>query len=222
MTMKRSNSIMLAVVGVVILIAAHGVVAWGGVTLSGKAGGWLPWIGGGTLAFGLYHVMQAFGLYHVIHHIRGNGHGHSRPFRGQASGRGDVERGPHDGSLVNLGHGFVEITIVETDVPPRFRIFLYDKHKQARSVPRNATVRIETVLPDDTRQMFDFHANGEYLESTTEVAQPYQFSAIVHVSHGSHSHPPHEVHFSDQDQAHHAHRTSRRAFGHAADPDVNA
>src|SRR6266849_5762283 len=100
MTMKRSNSIMLAVVGVVLLIAAHGVVAWGGVTLSGRTAGWLPWVGGGALAFGLYHVMQ---------HIRGKGHGHSRRLGARAPGRGDVERGPHGGSLVNLGHGFVEI-----------------------------------------------------------------------------------------------------------------
>jgi hypothetical protein len=52
--------------------------------------------------------------------------------------------------------------------------------------------------------MFDLHAKGEYLESTTEIARLFEFAAIVHVSHGSHTHPPHEVHFSDQDQAHHA------------------
>ncbi len=200
--MKRSNSIMLAVVGVVLLIAAHGVVAWGGVTLSGRTAGWLPWVGGGALAFGLYHVIQALGLYHVMQH-------NSRRLGARAPGRGDVERGPHGGSLVNLGHGFVEITIVETDVPARFRLFLYDKHKQARSVPRNATVQIETVRPDATRQMFGFHAKGEYLESTTEIPQPHEFAAIVHVSHGSHTHPPHEVHFSDQEQAHPAQGTPR-------------
>jgi hypothetical protein len=217
MTMTRSNSIMLLGLGAVVLIAAHGVVVWGGVSLSAKTGGWLPWIGGGALAFAVYHVIQAFGVYHVVRHIRGRGHGGSHRSIGHMDGRGEVERGPHDGCLVNLGHGFVEITILKTDVPPRFRLFLYDKHKQSRSVPRNATLRIETVRPDDTRQMFDFHAKGEYLESTTEIAQPYEFAAIVHVSHGSHTHPPHEVHFSDEDQAYHAHGTSQRAFGHAAD-----
>jgi hypothetical protein len=214
MTMRSSTSILLAGVGLVLLVAAHGLVAWGGITLSGKIGGWLPWIGGGALAFGLYHPIQAFGLYHVIQRIRRKGRGHSRPPGGHVPSRGDVECGPHDGFLVNLGHGFVEITIPETDVPPRFRLFLYDKHKQARSVPRNATVRIETVLPDDTRQMFDFHSKGEYLESTTEIPQPHEFAAFVHVSHGSHTHPPHEVRFSDHHRAHHA---EGRALGHAAD-----
>ena len=139
MTMKRFNWIMLAGFGLVLLIAAHGLVAWGGIKLSGKIGGWLPWIAGGAL--------MAFGLYHVIQHIRGKGHGHSHLFGGHAHDRGEVERGPHDGFLVNLGHGFVEITIFETDVPPRFRLFFHDKHKQARSVPANATVKLKQCDP---------------------------------------------------------------------------
>jgi nickel/cobalt exporter len=194
--MKTFGAIMLAGFGLVLLIAAHGLVAWGGITLSGKIGGWLPWIGGGALAFGLYHAIQAFGLYHVIQHIRGKGHDHSRRSGGQAPERGEAERGPHEGFLVNLGHGFVEVTIFETDVPPRFRLFFHDKHKQARSVPRNATVTIETVRPDDTRQTFDFQAGSEYLESTIEIPEPHAFKAIVHVSHGSHTHT-HEVDFQD-------------------------
>jgi len=135
--------------------------------------------------------------------IRGKGHGHSHVFGGHAYSPGEVERGPHDGFLVNLGHGFVEIAIFETDVPPRFRLFPYDEHKQARSVPRNTIVKIVTVRPDDTRQTFDFHPKGEYLESATEIPKPHEFKAIVQVSHGSHTHT-HEVHFSDHDQAHHA------------------
>lgn len=187
----KAIAMMLAGCGLVLLIAAHGLVAWGGIKLSGKIGGWLPWIAGGALT--------AFGLYHVIRRIRGKGPSHSRLFGGHAHDRGEVERGPHDGFLVNLGHGFIEITIFETDVPPHFRLFFHDKHKQARSVPTNATVRIETVRPDDTRQTFDFHAKGEYLESATEIPKPQEFKALVQVSHGSHIHTPHEVHFSDHD-----------------------
>ena len=36
-------------------------------------------------------------------------------------------------------------------------------------------------------------ATGEYLESTTETPSPQEFTAIVRVSHGSHSHPSREV-----------------------------
>ena len=200
--MTRFNSIMLAGIGLVVLLAAHGLVAWSGIRLSGRIGGWLPWLAGGALAFGLYHVIQAFGVYYVIQHIRGKGRGQSHLVGGHPHDRGEVERGPHDGFRVNLGHGFVEITIAETDVPPRFRLFFQNRHNQARSVPRNATVTIETVRPDDTRQTFDFHAKGEYLESTTDIPEPHAFKAVVHVSHGSHTHA-HEVHFSDRDKAHH-------------------
>ena len=66
--MKRFNWIMLAGFGIVLLIAAHGLVAWGGIKLSSQIGGWLPWIAGG--------VLMAFGLYHVGRHIHGTGPGH--------------------------------------------------------------------------------------------------------------------------------------------------
>ena len=37
------------------------LVAWGGIKLSSKIGGWFPWIAGGALmAFGLYYVIQQF------------------------------------------------------------------------------------------------------------------------------------------------------------------
>jgi hypothetical protein len=200
MTMTRFNSIMLGGFGLVFLIAAHGVVAWGGIRLSGTIGGSLPWIAGGALAFGLYHAVQAFGLYSIFQHVRGNSRSHFRIFGGHARGRGEIERGPHDGFLVDLGHGFVEITIVEAAAPPRFRLFLYDKHKHARPVPRNAIVTIETVRPGDTRQTFDFRATGDCLESTTAIPEPHEFKAILHVSHGTHTHPPHEVYFSNHDR----------------------
>jgi hypothetical protein len=184
----------LAGCGLVLFIAAHGfLVAWGGIKLSDKIGGWVPWIAGGALI--------AFGLYHVIQQIRGKGRGHSHLFGGHVHDRGGVERGPRDGFLVNLGHGFVEITVFETDVPPRFRLFFYDQRKQARSVPAHATVKIETMRPDGARQTFGFHAKGEYLESTNDIPKPHKFNAIFQLSHGSHTHT-HEVQFSEHDPAH--------------------
>jgi hypothetical protein len=190
---RKLNWKILAGCGLVLLIAAHGIVAAGLVKWSGKIGGGFPWIGGGALL--------AFGLYHVIRAIRSKGYRHSYLFGGHAPDREAVERGPHDGILVNLGHGFVEVAIFGTDMPPRFRLFFLDQRKQARSVPRNATVKIETVRPDGARQAFDFHAIGEYLESTTEIPEPREFKAIIQVSHGSHTHS-HEVLFSEHGPAH--------------------
>jgi hypothetical protein len=186
---KKANWIILAGCGLVLLIVGHGfLVAWF-VKFSAKTGGWFPWIAGGAL--------MAFGLYHVIKHLRGKGHGHAQLLRGHTHDRGEVERGPHDGFLVNLGHGFVEITIFEADARPRFRLFFHNQRKQARSVPTNATIKIETVRPDGARQTFTFRAKGEYLESENDIPEPHEFKAIVQVSHGSHTHLPHEVHFKE-------------------------
>lgn len=202
--MKKTNSIMLAltaraqkwsksktllittlaVCGLVLFIAGHGfLIAWFSWKLSDKIGGGFPWIAGVAL--------MAFVLYHVV---RGKGHSHSRLFGGHAVDREEAERGAHDGFLVNLGHGFVEITILETDVPPRFRLFFYDKHKQTRSVPANVIAKIETVRTGGARQTFDFHAKGESLESKSDIPEPHEFKAIIQLSHGSHTHT-HEVQF---------------------------
>jgi len=193
MTMNRWQSVLLTGGGVAVMIVAHGAVAWGGITVSSRIAAWLPWVAGGTVAFGLYHVLQAFGLYYVVQHIRGR-HG-SHATRGHANRRGVVERGPHDGVLLDLGHGFVEVAVAERELRPRFRLFFQDKNKRARPLPRNATVTIETVRPGDAREMFDFQAIGDSLESTTDVPAPHLFTAIVRVSHGSHTHT-HEVPFS--------------------------
>jgi nickel/cobalt exporter len=188
--MKKVSWTILAACGLVLFIAAHLLVAWYGVELSRKIGGWFAWLAGGAL--------MAVALYHVIQHIRGHGRSHVRGRR--ALDRGDVERGPHDGFLVNLGHGFVEITVLDTGVPPRFRLFFYDARRQARALPRNAIITVETVRPGGARQRFALRAQGEYLESELDVPEPREFTAIVQVSHGSHSHPPHEVQFSEVDR----------------------
>src|SRR5947199_10275284 len=103
--MKKTKWIILAACGLVLLIIGHGfLIGWFGfVKLSAKTGGWFPWIAGGAL--------MAFGLYHGVKHLRGKSHGHARLFCGHAHDRGEVERGPHGGFLVNLGHGYIEITI---------------------------------------------------------------------------------------------------------------
>jgi len=171
------------------------LIAWLGIALNEKIGRWFPWIAGGALI--------AFGLYYVIQQLRSKGHGHSHQSGGHAHDHGEVERGSHGGFLVNLGQGFVEITVFETGVPPQFRLFFYDERKQALAVPGHATVNIETVRPGSARQTFTFRTNGEFLESTTVIPEPHEFKAIVQLSHGSHTHR-HEVDFAEHDHAPHA------------------
>jgi hypothetical protein len=186
--MKTSISALLVGVGLVLVVVAHGLLAWGGIEFGRKFGPWWMW----TMVTGV----MGFGLYHVLRRTHSKGSWHTRPAGGHADHSEDAERGPNGGLLVNLGHGFVEVAIA--DAPARFRLFFHDQHKQARSVPRNAIVRIETVRSDDARQLFEFQPTGQCLESTTDIPEPHEFKAVVRVSHGPHSHPPHEVRFSHQ------------------------
>lgn len=185
----------LAGCGHVLFTAILGfLIAWLGIALNDKIGRWFPWIAGGALI--------AFGLYYVIQQIRGKGHGHSHLFGGHVHDHGEV--GPRDGLLVNLGHGFVEITVFETGVPPHFRLFYYDERKRACSLPSYDSVTIETVRPDGARQTFAFREAGVYLESTTDIPEPHEFKVILQVSHGHHAHS-HEVQFKEHDHKHEAH-----------------
>jgi ABC-type nickel/cobalt efflux system permease component RcnA len=187
----------LAGCGHVLFTAILGfLVAWGGMTLSDQIGNTFPLIAGGALLL--------FGLYYVIQQLRGKGHGHSHAFGGYSHGdhgHGDDGHGPRGGTLVDLGHGFVEITVFETGVPPEFRLFFYDAKKQPRSVPANATVTIETVRPEGARQTFTFCSGDGFLQSTTDIPEPHEFRANVRVAHGSHVHE-HEVPFVEHDHGH--------------------
>lgn len=189
----------LAGCGHVLFTAALGfLVAWCGIKLSDKIGNWFPLIAGGALL--------AFGLYYIIQQLRGKSHGHSHLFGGHSHDHGEAGHGPRDGLLVDTGHGFIELTVFETGAPPQFRLFFYDGHKQPHPVPAADHIKIETVRPDGSRQVFTFHAKGEYLESTTDIPEPHEFKAIVQLSHGNHAHT-HEVQFEEHDHghAHHEH-----------------
>ncbi len=184
----------LAGCGHVLFTAALGfLVAWCGIKLNDKIGGWFPWIAGGALI--------AFGLYYVIEQIRGKGHGHSPHSGAYSHNDREVEQGPLNGLLVNTGHGFIEITVFEAGVPPQFRLFFYGEDKQARAVPAPDHIRLETVRPDGARQTFAFRAKGEHLESTSNIPEPHEFKAVLQLSHGSHAHT-HEVQFAEHDHSH--------------------
>ena len=76
----------LAGSGHVLFTAVLGfLVAWFGIALNNKIGGWFPWIAGGALVL--------FGLYYVIQQMRGKGHGHSHAFDAHSH---DPDAHPHE------------------------------------------------------------------------------------------------------------------------------
>ncbi|MGI8966644.1 MAG: hypothetical protein ACR2H1_11225, partial [Limisphaerales bacterium] len=140
---NRSKTLLIAALagtGHVLFTTLLGVlVVWLGISLDKKIGNAFPLIAGGALIL--------FGLFYLIRQFRGGGHGHHHFFGGHSHPNHDEPEhghGDHGGMLVDLGHGFVELSVFETNVPPRFRLFFYDKEKHPRSIPSNATITIET------------------------------------------------------------------------------
>lgn len=118
--------------------------------------------------------------------------------------------GPHGGQLIDTGHGFIEVAVFETGVPPRFRLYLFDAQMARRRVSVTATVKLETRRDDGTVQTFTFDRHTDssdyetYLESREEIPEPHAFTAILTIAHDDHSHV-HEIVFTEDEHHHHHH-----------------
>lgn len=113
-----------------------------------------------------------------------------------------AEAGPHGGQWIDTGHGFVEASVFETGVPPRFRLYFFDREKQP-IVPSPAnSIVLETVREGDARQAFSFFLKADFLEATTELPEPHEFRAMLTMSHGDHSHS-YEFTFTEHGHHHH-------------------
>ena len=61
---------------------------------------------------------------------------------------------------LDIGHGTVELSVFEDGVPPVFRV----RVPAGASLPEAASVTLETVRPDGTRQRFQFVSKGDFLD----------------------------------------------------------
>lgn len=199
---NRSKTLLITMVagcGHVLFTSILGfLVAWGGMTLSDKIGNTFPLIAGGALLL--------FGLYYVIQQFRGKGHGHTHLFGdhghdGHAHEHGPIGDGPRGGIMVDSGHGFVELTVFETGVPPEFRLFCYDDHRRPQPMPSAESIVIETLRPEGTRQTFVFQARDGFLQSSTDIPEPHEFHAIVKISKDGQI-AEHEVTFVEHEHHH--------------------
>ncbi|WP_297489354.1 CDF family Co(II)/Ni(II) efflux transporter DmeF [Acidocella sp.] len=108
----------------------------------------------------------------------GGDHGHSH---GHDHGH---EHGPaaheHDESKpVETASGTLRLDVFEDGVPPRFRLYA-----DTATLPEAATVEIETLRPDGTRQVFRMTDQGTYLESQDEIPEPHAFTATLRLDGG--------------------------------------
>src|SRR3984957_4057279 len=97
------------------------------------------------------------GHHHGHSHDHSHGHGHDEEPR-----------------RIGLGRGMLEIEVFEDNVPPRFRV-----RADTSLLPAASDVTIETIRPDNSRQLFTFEARKGYLESRDEIPEPHAFVARI-------------------------------------------
>ena len=112
--------------------------------------------------------------------------------------------GTHGGTMLDTGHGFVEISVFETNVPPHFRLYFFDSKKQLLPLSKVQTVSVETIRPDGQHQTFEFIPKGDFLQSTTDIPEPHEFRILVKLAHGNHTHT-FQTEFVEDHHHHHSH-----------------
>jgi pyridinium-3,5-bisthiocarboxylic acid mononucleotide nickel chelatase len=139
------------------------------------------------------------------HHAHGHGDHHDH--------LADATYGPNGGPLLNTKVGRIEVSVFETNVPPRFRLYFYDQHGHVAKPLSEAAVTIETIRGGKKKQIFKFKKRGEYLEATSELPEPHEFDAIVRVKRGSKT-EKHEIEFVEEHHHHHEHEHEHGEHAH--------
>jgi Co/Zn/Cd efflux system component len=106
--------------------------------------------------------------------LSGGGHDHGHSHGHAHGGHGHQD---HDGSrAIVTADGVVRLEVFEDGVPPRFRL-----RAQTGPALMAQAVTIETVRPDNTRQVFTMIDQRGYLESLAEIPEPHAFAANVRI-----------------------------------------
>ncbi len=132
-------------------------------------------------------------------------------------------RGAHGGLLVQTGaNEQLEISVFETDVPPRFRLHFYNQGNQIPRLPAANTIQLETTRPDGSKQRFEFVSRKDYLESTSEIPEPHEFHVAVKLAgriachaefvedHPHHHHAGASTEYQDAHEREHARELEKR------------
>jgi len=117
-----------------------------------------------------------------------HGHGHHHGHDGGPAHGEETHR-------ISMPGGAVELSIFETDAPPRFRL-----RAEGAVRPLAGAVSIETVRADGARHAFLMVDRGAYLESADEVPEPHRFTACLKIGREDHI-----VVFEEDDDHGHAH-----------------
>jgi len=110
--------------------------------------------------------------------------------------------GPHCGQMLDTGHGLVEISVFETNVPPRFRLYFFDAAQKRTGPPKAEDISLKIIRPDGGEQTFTFVLMDGYLEAASELPEPHEFAGTLKIHHGDHAHES-SFQFSEDEHHHH-------------------
>jgi nickel/cobalt transporter (NicO) family protein len=191
---------------------SHTLIIWVlaaiGMHFSGKLDveGLEPWF---QLATGIIIIAMAAWMFTRIRRDRRAASDHHHPAQADAP-QPTGTQGAHGGPLLATGaNEKIEISVFETNVPPRFRLYFYDQRQQPIAPPAGQTLTLETSRPDGTKQVFEFTPQGDYLESNSDIPEPHEFSVGLKVSTGGY---PITYYTSFVEHHHHSHEASQDGF----------
>ena len=149
--------------------------------------------------------------------------------------------GPHGGPVLKTDDGLIEVSVFETGVPPRFRVYFFDEGRLAIAPPADVELACETArtgaASGPVRQVFQFKSQGAYLEATEELPEPHEFEVKLtlrrgdvarelathfveaHDHHHGHAHGHEHEHGHRHDHPHHheSHHDQGREHSHSHD-----
>jgi len=143
---------------------------------------------------------------HTHEHTHANGIEHTHPHSHTH------DHGPHGGPLVKTSFGKVELSVFETNVPPRFRLYFFDSTGKPLAPVAARSVGLETLRSKKKRQLFQFKRQDTYLEAIEELPEPHEFTVVVRLKLGSRTEKcetefveDHLHHEHEHDHGHHRH-----------------
>lgn len=113
-------------------------------------------------------------------HDEAAGHGH------EVAAADEYERGPHGGRLLRDADFALEVTILETGVPPQFRLYAY--RNDAPLPAADVAARIELARLGGVKDTFTFVAQGNALVGSGTVHEPHSFDVTVTATESGRTH----------------------------------
>jgi len=108
--------------------------------------------------------------------------------------------------------GFIEISVFETNILPRFRLYFFDAKERPQNLPSEDTT-LETVRPDGAKQLFTFSPHEDFLEGNSDIPEPHEFQVSLKIAHGGHNHV-YKTKFTEEGHSHAGHAHGAHSHDH--------